>query len=114
VPPACLSGSHGTGEGVHLGSLAGLIDILQRHYLGLRAHNGVLWIDPAMPEALGPVRLVLQFRRNELEVEAAGNRLQIKSASGNPSDVAIGFRGRGERRILRSGGSISLNSKDRR
>jgi trehalose/maltose hydrolase-like predicted phosphorylase len=51
------------------------------------------WIDPAMPEALGPVRLGLQFRRNELEVEAAGNRLQIKSASGNPSDVAIGFRG---------------------
>jgi trehalose/maltose hydrolase-like predicted phosphorylase len=52
----------------------------------------VLWIDPAMPEALGSVRFGLQFRRNELEVEAAGNRLQIKSASGNPSDVAIGFR----------------------
>jgi trehalose/maltose hydrolase-like predicted phosphorylase len=69
----------GTGGGVHLGAPAGSIDILQRHYLGLRAHNGVPWIDPAMPEAPGPVRLDLQFRCNELEVEAAGNRLQIKS-----------------------------------
>jgi alpha,alpha-trehalase len=106
------SGSHGTGEGVYLGSLAGSIDILQRPYLGVPAHNGVLWIDPAMPEALGPISLDCQFRRNELEVEATGNRLQIKSASKAPSDVAIGFRG--ERRIRCSGESISLNSEDER
>jgi len=65
-----------------------------------------------MPEALDPVRLHFQFRRNELEVEAAGNRLQIKSASEKPSDVAICFRG--ERRIQRSGESISLIAMDGR
>jgi trehalose/maltose hydrolase-like predicted phosphorylase len=97
---------------IALGSLAGSIDILQRPYLGVPAHNGVLWIDPAMPEALGPIRFGCQFRRNELEVEATGNRLQIKSASKAPSDVAIGFRG--ERRIRCSGESISLNSEDER
>ncbi|WP_259453719.1 glycoside hydrolase family 65 protein [Streptomyces ginkgonis] len=40
-----------TAEGIHLGAMAGTLDLLQRGLTGLEARDGVLWMDPApLPE----------------------------------------------------------------
>src|SRR5690606_33643469 len=37
-----------TREGLHLGAMAGTVDVVQRCYLGLQFRGGELWIDPML------------------------------------------------------------------
>ena len=51
-----------TNEGIHLGAMAGTIDLLQRCYPGLRMHDDVLSLDPMLPPELGELDLELTYR----------------------------------------------------
>ncbi|MEY9942978.1 glycoside hydrolase family 65 protein [Kitasatospora sp. GAS1066B] len=54
---------HGTtAEGVHLGAMAGAVDLLQRCYTGLEIREDTLWLDPRLPSALGRLELDLRYR----------------------------------------------------
>jgi trehalose/maltose hydrolase-like predicted phosphorylase len=53
-----------TGEGIHLGAMAGTIDLLQRCYTGLRVHDDMLSLDPLLPPELGRLDLELTYRGN--------------------------------------------------
>src|SRR5262249_10515104 len=44
--------SAATPEGIHLGAMAGTVDIVQRCYTGIVTRNDVLWINPCLPDAL--------------------------------------------------------------
>ncbi|MBV9169456.1 MAG: glycoside hydrolase family 65 protein, partial [Chloroflexi bacterium] len=41
--------SSNTAEGIHLGAMAGTLDIVQRCYTGLEARDGILWLNPQLP-----------------------------------------------------------------
>ncbi|GJF34491.1 family 65 glycosyl hydrolase [Kitasatospora sp. NE20-6] len=51
-----------TAEGVHLGAMAGTVDLLQRCYTGLEIREDALWLDPRLPSALGRLELDLHYR----------------------------------------------------
>jgi trehalose/maltose hydrolase-like predicted phosphorylase len=51
-----------TSEGIHLGAMAGTIDLLQRCYPGLRMHDEVLSLNPMLPPELGQLDLELTYR----------------------------------------------------
>ncbi|MBO1414511.1 glycoside hydrolase family 65 protein [Streptomyces sp. FH025] len=54
---------HGTtAEGVHLGAMAGAVDLLQRCYTGLEVREDAVWLDPRLPSALGRLELDLRYR----------------------------------------------------
>lgn len=38
-----------TAEGIHLGAMAGAVDLLQRCYTGLELRDDALWLDPQLP-----------------------------------------------------------------
>jgi trehalose 6-phosphate phosphatase len=42
-----------TAEGIHLGAMAGTVDLVQRCYTGLETREDVLWLNPSLPEGLG-------------------------------------------------------------
>lgn len=65
-----------TNEGIHLGAMAGTIDLLQRCYTGLETHRGALVFDPVLPEEVERLRLTLAYRgqaidHHEIAVESA-------------------------------------------
>lgn len=44
-----------TGEGIHLGAMAGTLDLVQRGLTGLETRGDALWLDPVpLPELTGP------------------------------------------------------------
>ena len=45
-----------TREGIHLGAMAGTVDLLLRCYTGLETREGKLLLHPALPTELGQVR----------------------------------------------------------
>lgn len=51
-----------TAEGVHLGAMAGTVDLLQRGFTGLETRAEALWIDPCLPEELIELRFRLRYR----------------------------------------------------
>jgi trehalose/maltose hydrolase-like predicted phosphorylase len=68
-----------TAEGIHLGAMAGTIDVFQRRYLGLSAREGALWLEPQLPDALAGIRLRLCYRGEWLDFDVDRERLVISA-----------------------------------
>lgn len=89
-----------TAEGVHLGAMAGTVDLIERCYPGIRIDKGTLWFDPAVPKALGAYSLNLRFLGNWLDVRVSPEGVELRSHDHNEA-VRIGFEG--EVRLLEPG-----------
>jgi trehalose/maltose hydrolase-like predicted phosphorylase len=82
-----------TPEGIHLGAMAGTVDLVQRAYGGLEARGDVLWLDPVLPEELSELELELRYRGHRLQVIATRDRLVVHSRQGISSPIRLGLRG---------------------
>lgn len=58
----------GVREGVHMAAMAGALDVMQRHYLGICPALEGLRVFPAPPPGLGDVRLAVQFHGQWVDV----------------------------------------------
>jgi trehalose/maltose hydrolase-like predicted phosphorylase len=58
-----------TREGIHLGAMAGTVDLLLRCYTGLETREGRLWLHPALPTELGQVRFQISYRNHGILVD---------------------------------------------
>jgi alpha,alpha-trehalase len=81
-----------TSEGVHIGAMAGTVDVIERCYPGLTIQGDTLWFDPRVPEALGPYSFNLRFRGNWLDVRVSSAGIELDAHDHN-DPVAIGFDG---------------------
>ncbi|HEV7186984.1 MAG TPA: glycosyl hydrolase family 65 protein [Blastococcus sp.] len=58
-----------TAEGIHLGAMAGTVDLLQRGFTGLETRGDVLGLDPYLPDQLTMLRFGLRYRAHpQIEV----------------------------------------------
>ncbi|VVB50246.1 Trehalose 6-phosphate phosphorylase (fragment) [Beijerinckiaceae bacterium RH CH11] len=81
-----------TAEGVHLGAMAGSVDLLQRCYTGLELCNGELWFNPSLPAELAELSFRLRYRRHSLKVDIGEGVLTVASdsAAADPITVMMG------------------------
>ncbi len=97
-----------TPEGVHLGAMAGTVDLIQRCYLGVEARQDILWFDPILPKEVDKLKLRLLYRSQLLEVAATQERLVITALRNHKaSSVKIGFSG--EVVELKGGQTLEFN-----
>jgi trehalose/maltose hydrolase-like predicted phosphorylase len=66
-----------TKEGIHLGVMAGTLDVLQRYYAGAQIRDRVLYFDPLLPGELDGLSFPMQFREAPIQVTLAGGRLRL-------------------------------------
>jgi len=83
-----------TAEGIHVGAMAGSIDLVQRCYLGIEVRGNVLHFDPSLPPDLRLVASRLRYRRHTLDVEVDHTALRISSRAQTAAPITIGYRGR--------------------
>ncbi|GAB3326415.1 glycosyl hydrolase family 65 protein [Geodermatophilus aquaeductus] len=76
-----------TGEGIHLGAMAGTVDLLQRAFTGLETRGDALGLDPYLPDALASMRFRLRYRDHP-EVEVAITHHEVV-VGGNPGQAAV-------------------------
>jgi trehalose/maltose hydrolase-like predicted phosphorylase/beta-phosphoglucomutase-like phosphatase (HAD superfamily) len=97
-----------TQEGIHLGVMAGTLDLIQRAFLGAEVHGDALHFNPMITDRLDGLRLVMQFRRTPISVSINGDELTVEALSdgysGPPVLVGVG----GSVRELRSGDSATF------
>ena len=67
-----------TREGIHLGAMAGTVDLLQRAFTGLETREGKLWLDPCLPDDLHSLAFRLHYREHHgIEITVTHDRLII-------------------------------------
>ena len=93
-----------TKEGIHLGVMAGTLDMIQRGYLGCEIRDGGLRFDPKPIEKLEGLHFPMFFRGVPLEVSLGGGNLTVSVQDDGPDrsvEVSIGD----ETRRIRAGES---------
>jgi len=70
-----------TSEGIHLGAMAGTVDLIQRCYTGIEVRDGQLWLNPRLPEELTGLRIRLRFRQQTLGLQITQSAVQIRAIS---------------------------------
>ena len=83
-----------TPEGIHVGAMAGTIDLVQRCYLGIEMRANVLCFDPVLPDDLGRVNIQVRYRRQMLDVEVDHEVLKIASRPFPAPAITVAYRGR--------------------
>jgi alpha,alpha-trehalase len=80
-----------TAEGVHLGAMAGTIDLLQRCYTGLELRGDVLRFHPAIPAEVGSIEFDIRYRGYLLHLEFTTDvaRVHVDAAEGGPVNIEI-------------------------
>ncbi|GJL58305.1 MAG: hypothetical protein NPIRA03_11620 [Nitrospirales bacterium] len=66
-----------TGEGVHLGAMAGTIDLMQRCYGGIDCDNNVLTVNPRLPDTLDGLAMRIQYRQHQIKVQISPESLSL-------------------------------------
>jgi alpha,alpha-trehalase len=58
-----------TSEGIHLGAMAGTIDLIQRCYTGLELRRDRLILNPSIPDELGSLEFAVRYRGRAVRLE---------------------------------------------
>ena len=82
-----------TSEGIHLGAMAGTIDLLQRCYPGLQTRGALLAFDPVLPTGIAGLRLALTYRGHRLAVRISHDEITIASAPCQAEPITVMLAG---------------------
>lgn len=83
-----------TSEGIHLGAMAGTVDLVQRCFTGIEIRDEILWFDPHMPAQLDKINLHIHFRGLSLDLKISEGILFIHVKRSLTPDGRIGVYGK--------------------
>ena len=103
-----------TKEGIHLGVMAGTLDVVQRYYAGTHIRDSVLYFDPQLPSELGGLSFPMQFRETAILVTLSRDRLTLAvHPDGASHPIRAGIPGDvrelcpGDQAVFELGGRVS-------
>lgn len=81
-----------TAEGIHLGAMAGTLDLIQRGHIGLEFHDDTLWVNPCLPPELKSLDLRYLFRGSWLYLKFDRDKLVISAPHpwNGPENIGVG------------------------
>ena len=82
-----------TAEGIHLGAMAGTVDLIQRCYTGIELRDDELWFNPVLPEELSRLTFQLRHRRHALHVDLTDDVLSVASEPASTDPITIRLKG---------------------
>lgn len=85
-----------TAEGIHLGALAGTVDIFQRCYTGLEVREDALWLAPALPDEVQRLTFRIRHRGAWVDLKVEHASVEVGVADDAPAAVPLHIDGRRE------------------
>lgn len=82
-----------TSEGIHLGAMAGTVDLVQRCFAGLEVRDDALWLNPELPEGVKTLHFKIRYRANWLEFSFNHREMTVSAATGRLQPLTIGLNG---------------------
>jgi alpha,alpha-trehalase len=81
-----------TPEGIHLGAMAGTIDLIQRCYTGIETRENKLQLNPYLPSELVEIRFDVLYREHWVNILITPNQLIVSTRPHAVAPIKIGFR----------------------
>ncbi|MFO7689587.1 MAG: beta-phosphoglucomutase family hydrolase [Cryobacterium sp.] len=82
-----------TREGIHLGAMAGSIDMLVRCYTGLEIRDDRLWLHPALPAELAEVSVMIHYREQPIRLVLTHHTLRLELLPGGATPTLVRVEG---------------------
>jgi len=105
-----------TKEGIHMGVMAGTLDVVQRYYAGTHVRDSVLYFDPRLPSGLGDLSFPMKFRETPMLVTLSRDRLTLAvPPEGASHPIRAGIPGDvrelcpGDQAVFELNGGVSAN-----
>ncbi len=78
-----------TAEGIHLGSMAGTVDLVLRCLTGLRVRGEVLRFGPALPPQIKHLQFSMHYRGHRLDVAFTEDHMTVDSRPGRAQPITV-------------------------
>jgi trehalose/maltose hydrolase-like predicted phosphorylase len=82
-----------TPEGIHLGAMAGTVDVVLRHYAGIDTTGPVIAFHPRLPPALTGLELSVRHRGRWFDVVIRGDRFRLEVEADGTEPVRVNVMG---------------------
>jgi trehalose/maltose hydrolase-like predicted phosphorylase len=102
-----------TREGIHLGAMAGTVDLVQRCYGGIETRDEVLFLNPVLPDQLHELRFTIRYRGHQVALRISQTEVfalvgDDREGDGHPIVIEVS----GERHELVPGRSVTVRLRD--
>ncbi|MEU6086490.1 glycosyl hydrolase family 65 protein [Streptomyces sp. NPDC047085] len=81
-----------TGEGIHLGAMAGTLDLVQRGLTGLETRDGAVWLDPVPLPGFSSYGFALRYQEHwgvHLRLRAGLLEAAVPASHASPIDIRL-------------------------
>ena len=103
---------HGTtAEGVHLGAMAGTVDLVQRVLTGIEARGNVLRLHPELPRAIERLDMRIRYRGHSLYLRLTHDSLTIHGSDSSAPPISLSIDNKICEFISNSTRVFQLNNK---
>lgn len=78
-----------TAEGIHLGAMAGTVDLVQRVSTGIEVRGDVLRLNPELPREMERLDLRIRYRGHALDLRLTRDSLTVRGRDGAARPIAL-------------------------
>jgi alpha,alpha-trehalase len=82
-----------TKEGIHLGAMAGTVDLVQRCFTGLTIRDDILQLDPELPPNVKNLHFKVRYNCNWLDLSFNHREVTVKAGTGRGRSLTVGING---------------------
>jgi beta-phosphoglucomutase family hydrolase len=82
-----------TSEGVHLGAMAGTVDLIHRVSTGIEVKGDVLRLNPALPQAIDCLDMRIRYRGHSLDLKLTRDSLTVRSRDRKVAPISLSIEG---------------------
>ena len=83
-----------TSEGVHLGAMAGTVDLIQRVSTGIEAKGGVLTLNPELPLEMESLDMRIRYRGHSIDLYLTRDSLRIRGHDRQVAPISLCVTGK--------------------
>jgi beta-phosphoglucomutase family hydrolase len=83
-----------TAEGVHLGAMAGTVDLVERVWTGIEARGDVLRLNPELPEKIDRLDLSIRYRGHSIDLRLTRDSLTVRGRDGAAAPISLSVDGK--------------------
>jgi trehalose/maltose hydrolase-like predicted phosphorylase len=81
-----------TAEGIHLGAMAGTVDLVQRMATGIEAAGDVLRVNPRLPHEVSCLDLRIRYRGHTLDLQLTADLLTVHSRERSAAPIRLAWK----------------------
>jgi len=80
-------------EGIHLGAMAGTVDLVQRALTGIEVSGDVLRLNPRLPEEVERLDMRIRYRGHSLDLRVTRDTLTVRGRDRGAAPIQLAVRG---------------------